>query len=221
MGIRTRLVATAVAAVTLPVLAGAATVSAAPSSPSASAPSSDEKDKKEGAGKGVDKDAVFAKVAAGLGVSPQQLVTALDHLKQAVGSGTSEAQAKAAFARELKVSLARAEQALRELSSDSKPKPGKDKDKDKQPGVPGEALSLLAAELHISTQAAQRVFDELDKVHGKGEDVVKDPAFVAIAAGIGVTPQRLLAALVKVKQQVAGKAKEKEKEHVPGGSPTK
>ena len=157
-------------------------------SSTASAPSGDKK--KEGA----DKDAVVAKVAASLHVSVQQLVTALDHLKQAVGNGTSKAEAVSAFAKELKVSVADAEKAL--LGDDKqKPKPGKDK----QPGVPEDVIvTLLATELHISADRARQVFKDLDKVNGKSGDVVKDPAFVAIAKGIRITPQRLLAALVRV-----------------------
>jgi hypothetical protein len=213
MGIRTRLIAATVAVATLTAVVGAATASAAaaPASPTASAPSGDKKDKKEGA----DKDAVVAKVAASLHVSVRQLVTALDHLKQAMGGGTSKAEAVAAFATELKVGVAQAEKALQDLSSDDKqrPKPGKDK----EPGVPEEAVTLLATELHISADRARQVFKDLDKINGKGGDVVKDPAFVAIAKGLGITPQQLLAALIKVKQEVGGQPKEK----VPSGSPTK
>ncbi len=207
MGIRTRLVAAAVAVATLTVMGGMAAASA---SPTTSAPSGDKK--KEG----VDKDAVVAKVAASLHVSVRQLVAALDHLKQAVGNGTAKAEAVAAFARELKVSGAQAEKALRELSSDGKQKqkPGKDK----QPGVPDEVVKLLAAELHISADRAGQVFKDLDNVKANGDDVVKDPAFIAIAKGLGITPQRLLAALVAVKQKVVG---DKPKEKVPSGSPTK
>ena len=73
---------------------------------------------------------------------------------------------------------AHTDRVLKELSGeDKKPKPGKDK----QPGVPEEAVTLLATELHISADRARQVFKDLDKVNGKSGDVVKDPAFVAIA----------------------------------------
>jgi hypothetical protein len=223
MGIRTRLIAATVAAATLTALASTAIAAAAPASPTTSAPSGDKGDKKGDKGdkkERPDKDATVAKVAASLHVSVQQLVTALDHLKQAVGNGTSKDAAVGAFAKELKVSLARAEQALRDLSSDDKqkPKPDKDKDKDKQPGVPEEqVVKLLATELHVSADRAGQVLKDLDKINGKGGDPVKDPAFIAIAKGLGITPQQLLAALVAVKQQLGGKPKEE----VPSGSPTK
>src|SRR4051794_33648634 len=100
MGIRTRLIAATVAGVALAAMAGAATASAAPASPTASAPGGDTKDK----------DVVVAKVAASLHVSVRQLVTALDHLKQAVGKGAAKAAAVRTFAKELKVSVADAEQ---------------------------------------------------------------------------------------------------------------
>jgi hypothetical protein len=207
MGIRTRLIAAMVAVATLTTMVGTA---AAPASPTASAPSGHNKDDK---GK-KDKDSTVAMVAASLHVSVRQLVTALDHLKQALGNGAAKADAVAAFARELKVSVADAEKALQALSSDGKqkPKPGK------EPGAPDEVVKLLAAELHISADRARQVLTDLDKVKANGGDVVKDPAFVAIAKGLGITPQRLLAALLAVKQKVVG---DKPKEKVPSGAPAK
>ena len=207
MGIRTRLIAAALAAAMLTTMAAVATASAVPASRTAPAASGDKKD-------GVDKDAVLAKVAASLHVSVQQLVTALDQLKQAVGNGASKTEAVAAFAKELKVSVADADKALQALSSAGKqkpkPKPGRDK-------LPEEVVKLLAKELHISADRARQVLNDLEKVNGKSEDIVKDPAFIAIAKGLGITPQQLLAALVKVKQEVGGKPKDK----APSGSPTK
>jgi hypothetical protein len=208
MGIRIRLIAATVAAATLTAMAGAATASAAQDKATAPASSSAKKD-------GADKDAIVTKVAASLHVSVGQLVTALDHLKQAIGSGTAKDAAVRAFATELKVTVADAEKALQALSSDGrqKPNPGKDK----QPGVPDELVKLLAAELHISADRARQVFKDLDKVKANGEDVVKDPAFIAIAKGLHITPQRLLAALITVKQKAGGQQKEK----IPSGSPAK
>lgn len=211
MGIRTRLIAAMMAAAALTaVVVSTTAASAAPASPTAPAPGGDKQGDKR-----PDKDAVFAKVAAELHVSVEQLVTALDHLKQAVGNGTAKADAVAAFAKELKVSVADAEKALQALSADAKQKrkPGMDK----PAGVPEEAVKLLAAELHISVDRARQVFKDLEKVNGKGGDVVSDPAFIAIAKGLGITPQHLLDVLVKVKQELAGKEKEK----APSGTPTK
>jgi hypothetical protein len=91
----------------------------------------------------------------------------------------------------------------------SVPSEGKKPVKDKKPGVPAEAVKLLAAELHISADRARQVFRDLDKVKARGEDIVKDPAFVAIAKGLRITPQQLLATLRKVKQAIADKPKKK------------
>jgi hypothetical protein len=194
------------AAATLTAVGGAVTASAAPASPTAAAPS-------DGKKPGGD-DAAFAKVAQALHVSVQQLTTALGNLKQAVGKGTAMTVAVAAFAKELRISVAQAEKALNELSGDNgKPKP----DKDKEPGVPEAAVKLLAGELHISIDRSRQVFRDLDKVKARGEDLVKDPAFVAIAKGLRITPQHLLDTLRKVKQQVGEKPKEK----VPSGAPAK
>jgi hypothetical protein len=205
MGIRTRLMAAAMAAAaTLTVVGGAVTASAAPTSPAAAAPSDGKKP--EG------NDAAVVKVAAGLHVSVKQLTTALRNLKQAVGKGADMAAAVGAFAKELGISVAQAEKALKELSGDNgKPKPGKDKEQ----GVPEAAVKLLAAELHISADRSRQVFRDLDKVKARGEDIVKDPAFVAIAKGLRITPQQLLDTLRKVKQKVGDKPKEKAESGAP------
>jgi hypothetical protein len=209
MGIRIRLIAAIMAAAMLTAMAGAATAEAARAkSPTPTSSSAKEED-------GADKDAVVAKVAASLHVSVRQLVTALDHLKQAIGGGTAKDAAVRAFARELKVTVADAEKALQALSGNGRQKP--DPGKDKQPGVPDELVKLLAGELHITADRARQVFTDLDKVKANGEDAVKDPAFIAIAKGLGITPQRLLTALITVKQEAGGVPKEK----VPSGSPTK
>jgi hypothetical protein len=103
----------------------------------------------------------------------------------------------------------------------SVPSEGKKPVKDKQPGVPVEAVKLLAAELHISADRARQVFRDLDKVKARGEDIVKDPAFVAIAKGLRITPQQLLATLRKVKQAIADKSEKKPKKKTESGSAAK
>ena len=212
MGIRMRLVAAVVAAAMATVAVGASTATATQASPAASAPDGSTKDK--------GRDDVLAAVAASLHVTVKQLTTALENLKRAIGSGTGKEAAVAAFAKELKISVADAEKALQALSSDGKEKPGNGKEK---PGVPREAVKLLAAELHISADRARQVFNDLEKV--KGKDVRADPEFIAIANGLHITPQRLLDALIAVKKQLAaqerGKDKGKGEEKVPSGSPAK
>jgi hypothetical protein len=209
MGIRTRLIAATMAVATLTAVVGVAAASAAPASPTASAAKQPAPgDKKEPAKE--DKKVTLAKVAKSLHVSVNQLETALDHLKLALSKGVDKATAIAAFAKELKVSVADAEKALRAFGGGDK-KPG--------PGVPADAVTLLAAELHISTDRARTVFTDLDKVKGNGEEIVKEPAFIAIAKGLGITPQRLLDALITVKKALADKEGKGEK--APSGTPTK
>ncbi|SMD22508.1 hypothetical protein [Kibdelosporangium aridum] len=99
-----------------------------------------------------------------------------------------------------------------------KPSPG-EKKPDKS-AVPEKAVKLLAAELRISVDRARQVFRDVAKVKSRGEFLVKDPAFVAIAKGLGITPQRLLDALIKVKEKL-GKDHGKPKDKAPSGSPAK
>ncbi|HEU5474282.1 MAG TPA: hypothetical protein VFV67_26845 [Actinophytocola sp.] len=203
MGIRTRLIAAALAAL-LAGLAGATTASSASASPPPSKPSADKQE---------DKDrATLAKVAASLKVSVRQLVTALDNLKKALAKGVAKPAAVRDFAKELGISVADAEKALTVLAGEKKPGDGKGN------GVPAEVVKLLATELHISADAARQVFRDLEKVDGKGAEIVTDPAFVAIADKLGITPQRLLDTLIKVKQEYG---KQNEKDKVPGGAPAK
>ncbi len=204
MGIRTRLISAAVAAAMLTAVGAAAVpAAAAPASPSTSAVSD---------GKKQDNDAVVAKVAASLHVSVQQLVTALNHLKQAVGNGTDMAAAVAAFAKELRITVADAEKALQALSTEHKGKPGKGKD-----APSPEVVKALAAALNISADRARQVLRDLENVKTNGDDVVRDPAFIAIAKGLHLTPEQLLATLIKVKQSLPDKPKEPK----PTGTPTK
>ena len=105
---------------------------------------------------------------------------------------------------------------VKQLSGTDKP--------DKPGGVPEEAVTLLAAQLHISTDRARQVFKDLEKVKARGDAIVKDPAFVAIAKGLGITPQRLLDVLRKVKQEIGkpgDKPGEKPKDKAPSGSPAR
>ena len=195
MGIRSRIVAAALAVVTLTTVAGATTAAASTSpaaTPSQSAPG---KPGKPGM------DAVLIKVAASLHVSVQQLVTALGDFKQALGKGESEQAALAGFAKELGVSVGQAKQALAELAAAGKK--GK-------PGAPdAKIIALLAKDLHISTARARTVFDELSKLDPGAGPITANPRFVAIAKSLGITPARLLAVIVDVKRELAG------------GSPTK
>jgi hypothetical protein len=106
---------------------------------------------------------------------------------------------------------------------DKSPGDKKAGDKKPGPGAPEEAVKLLAAELHISNDRARQVFTDLDKVTGNGEEIVKDPAFIAIAKGLGITPQRLLDALIAVKKAFVRKEGEGkgDKGKAPSGAPAK
>jgi hypothetical protein len=116
-----------------------------------------------------------------------------------------------------------------------KQKPGKPGEPGKpgKPGggqdVPEEAVKLLAAELGISVERSRQVFRDLEKVEARGDEITSDPAFVAIAEGLGRTPEELLAVLRKVKEAVGGIQKPKPDpaegttpdEGTASGSPTK
>ncbi|EOD63525.1 hypothetical protein [Amycolatopsis vancoresmycina] len=212
MGIRTGLVAAAIVAGLTAVTGAAAASAAAPAAPSSARPDGKKDDGKKDGGRKNDQQ--LAKVAASLHVTVKQLTTALENLKRAVVNGTGKATAIAAFAEELGITVARAEKVLEALSGTpgpGKPGPGK------EAGVPVEVVKLLAAELKISEDRARQVFKDLDKVGGKGDDVTKDPVFIAIAKGLGTTPQRLLDALRKVKEEFAEKEGGKPKDGVPSG----
>jgi hypothetical protein len=200
MGIRSRLVAATMAVATLTTVVGATTASASTTpaaNPSASAPG---KPGKPGGGD----SAPLAKVAASLHVSVPQLTTALISMKRALGQGASKQAALAGFAKELGVSVARAQQALQELPGGS----------GKQSVAPQVVVRLLADKLHISVDRAGTVFAELAKVPNTSGDIAADPGFVAIAKSLGITPQRLKSVLIEIKQELVGKS-------APGGSPTK
>ena len=204
MGIRTGLVAAAIVA-GLTAVTGAPASAAAPAAPSSAQPDSKKDDGKQDGGKKDDSrknDEQLAKVAASLHVTVKQLNTALGNLKRALVNGSDKATAIAAFAEELGITVARAEKVLETLSG--KPGPGKPVP-GKEAGVPAEVVKLLAAELKIGEDRARQVFKDLDKVGGKGDDVTKDPVFIAIAKGLGTTPQRLLDGLRKVKEEFVKK----------------
>ena len=215
MGIRNRLVAATMAAVTVTALVGvttAATASASPTAaagPSASAPGGDKSGQPGKPGGGVD-SARLAKVAASLHVSVQRLTTALENLKKALSQGASKSAAVQGFAKELGVSVARAEQALQELSGGSAKTP--------KPGVPEAAVRLLASKLHISVDRARAVFNALAKLTYRPGDIITNPGFVAIAKSLGITPQKLLSVVSDVKKELGGKPVQKP---APSGSPTR
>jgi hypothetical protein len=220
MGIRSRLVAATMAVATLTAVVGMTTAAASPSAAagqSAAAPGKPDKPGKPikpikpvnpgKPGGGVD-SAALAKVAASLRVSVPQLTAALDNLKRALAQGASKSTALAGFAKELGVSVARAEQALRKLSGASGQKPGP------KPGVPEAAIRSLASKLHISVGRARAVYAELATLPDKSGDITANPGFVAIAKRLGITPRQLRSVLIEVKLELAGKS-------APGGSPTK
>jgi len=66
------------------------------------------------------------------------------------------------------------------------------------------AVAALARRLGVSTGAAQHALQQIGALSRQGVDPT-DPAFVAIAHGLGVSPAQLAAALGGVKQVLAGK----------------
>jgi predicted DNA binding protein len=65
-------------------------------------------------------------------------------------------------------------------------------------------VSALATQLGISHSAAQRVLNQLAEL-GRGGIDPGSPAFAAIAHQLGVSPDRLVAALQSAKQSMAGR----------------
>jgi hypothetical protein len=70
-------------------------------------------------------------------------------------------------------------------------------------------VTALATQLGVSHSAAQRAFNQLDALSGPGGVDPASPAFAAIAHDLGVSPDRLAAALAAAKQaarQAAGQS---------------
>ncbi|NUT52890.1 MAG: hypothetical protein HOV94_37230 [Saccharothrix sp.] len=84
-------------------------------------------------------------------------------------------------------------------------------EKKKDAGVPEEAVKLLAAELDLTIDRARQVFRDLEKVKARGDEILDDRAFVAIADGLGLTPEQLLTVLREIKQALAKPGSEEPK----------
>jgi hypothetical protein len=67
------------------------------------------------------------------------------------------------------------------------------------------AVAALASQLGISSSAALHTLQQVVALSGRDGLNPTDPAFVAIAHGLGVSPAHLAAALAGVKQALAGK----------------
>ena len=65
-------------------------------------------------------------------------------------------------------------------------------------------VAALATRLGVGNSAAQRALNQLEALGQDGIDPAS-PAFAAIAHDLGVSPDRLAAALAAVKQSMAGK----------------
>ena len=67
------------------------------------------------------------------------------------------------------------------------------------------AVAALASRLGVSHSVARRALQQIGALGSQGGVDPTDPAFAAIARGLGVSPARLADALVAVKQALAGK----------------
>ena len=67
------------------------------------------------------------------------------------------------------------------------------------------AVAALASRLGVSTGAARHALQQIGALSRQGGVDPTDPAFAAIARGLGVSPAQLAAALGGVKQALAGK----------------
>ena len=136
-------------------------------------------------------------LAASAGISVSQLEAGLMAAKQA---GGNTAAGIAAFASSTGVSQATAQRVINAVFGT---------DAGKQPGQPSQAdqqamVSALATQLGVSHAAAQHVLGQLEEL-GRGGIDPASPAFAAIAHQLGVSPDRLVAALRAAKQSMAAK----------------
>jgi hypothetical protein len=140
-------------------------------------------------------------LAARIGVSQARLDQALRAVKISLvksGGQPTEGQFDAALARVLGVPQARVRQALAAAKACGA-KPVKSKS-GAQPG--NEPLAAaVARELHLS---AAQVNAALRPLLAAGRADPSSAAFATAARSLGITPQRLLAALVQAKQSLAG-----------------
>ncbi|PSL53837.1 hypothetical protein B0I31_108284 [Saccharothrix carnea] len=140
-------------------------------------------------------------------------------LTAVVAASTSPALAEPATAKGV---TAEHEPAKQKPAEDEVVKKGSgkpDKPGNGQHEVPEEAVKLLAVKLGITVDRSRQVYRDLQKVKSRGAEIVGDRAFVAIAEGLGITPERLLAVLREVKQEIAVPPKPKPGE--PVGPPSK
>jgi hypothetical protein len=133
-----------------------------------------------------------SQLAASAGISTDRLQAGLAAAKRADGN---TAAGIAAFAASAGVSHATAQRIVGAVFE-----PQVDRG---QAGGPVIAAAL-ASKLGVSTSAAQRAVNQLDALGEGGVDPA-NPAFVAIARDLGVSPAWLAAALEAVKQSEAGK----------------
>src|SRR5262245_27546364 len=136
-------------------------------------------------------------LAASAGISVGQLRAGLIVAKQA---GGNNAAGITAFAASTGVSQPTAQRVIHAVfGTDVGKRPGQPSQADKQALV-----SALAAQLGVSHSAAQLALDQLAGLGRDGIDPAS-PAFAGIAHQLGVTPDRLIAALQAAKQSMAGK----------------
>jgi hypothetical protein len=119
---------------------------------------------------------VFSAAARSLGVTTQQLSTALAHAKQSLAGGTHAKQ------------------------SPGGAKAGGSKSAEERQGH-NAITAAVAQELHVSTA---RVSVALQPLFAAGRGEASSPVFSAAARSLGVTTQQLSTALAHAKQSLAG-----------------
>jgi len=137
--------------------------------------------------------------AAQLGVSPQRLLDALPAVKQASAGALSDDAGSAALATQLGVSRSAAQRALTVMFGSAS-----HLDKSGRQLPPDAVITSLAHALGVSTEQAQQVWDELNRLSRPGHGV--DPTsteFGALASSLGKTPQQLAHALDAWKRGLA------------------
>ena len=137
-------------------------------------------------------------LAASAGISVSQLKAGLVAAKQA---GGNTAAGITAFTASTGVSQATAQRVIAAVfGTEAGKQPGQQPNQADQQAM----VSALAAQLGVSHRAAQHVLNQLAEI-GRGGIDQGSPAFAAIAHQLGVSPDRLVAALQAAKQSMAGK----------------
>ena len=143
--------------------------------------------------------AQLAKIAASLGVTGDELTSALDANRPSKPSGAKRGPAQ--LASELASKLGVETSAVQEILDANKPaKPTSEPAKGTTPPKPdfSKLISALASGLNIDQATVQAAFDELDAAHKADETARRTAFYAAIAKSLGTTSDAVQSAFEAV-----------------------